>query len=152
MLTQNGIPKPVYHAMKMLADAGDERLDLGPDATKGEIGIAAFRKPSSVQVLLFRQKMKNLDLPKEKAVVRLELAAKPSKVTLRRVDETHGNPLSPVGSHGRPLSLNRAEVQELKAKTDVQPEAWPFAWENGILTLEAELGVNDVYFFEVEIG
>ena len=26
MLSQSGIPKPVYHAMKMLADAGDERL------------------------------------------------------------------------------------------------------------------------------
>ena len=96
--------------------------------------------------------MKNLDLPKEKAVVRLELAAKPSKVTLRRVDETHGNPLPLWEAMGSPLSLNRAEVQELKAKTDVQPEAWPFAWENGILTLEAELGVNDVYFFEAEIG
>lgn len=152
MLTQNGIPKPVYHAMKMLADAGDERLDLGPDATCGEIGIAAFRKPSAVQILLFRQKMKNLDLPKEKAVVRLELAAKPSKVTLRRVDETHGNPLPLWEAMGSPLSLNRAEVQELKAKTDVQPEAWPFVWENGILTLEADLGVNDVYFFEVEVG
>ncbi len=55
----------VYHAMKMLADAGDERLDLGPDATGGEIGIAAFRKEQDMQVLLFRQKMKNLDLPKE---------------------------------------------------------------------------------------
>ena len=149
MLTQSGIPKPVYHAMKMLADAGDERLDLGPDATGGEIGIAAFRKGQDTQVLLFRQKMKNLDLPKEKAVVRLELPAKPAGVTLRRVDETHGNPLRLWEEMGSPLSLNRAEVEALKAGSAVTAEDWPFSWESGVLTLEAELGVNDVYFFEI---
>ncbi len=31
----------------------------------------------------------------------------------------------------------------------MRPEEWPFAYENGVLTLEAELGVNDVYFFEI---
>ena len=43
--------KPVYHAMKMLKDAGPERLDLGEDATKGEIGYAAFRGEGKLQVL-----------------------------------------------------------------------------------------------------
>jgi xylan 1,4-beta-xylosidase len=150
MLTQNGIPKPVFHAMKMLADAGDERLDLGPDATCGEIGIAAFRKEKDTQILLFRQKMKNLDLPKEKAVVRLDMPARPAGITLRRVDENHGNPLRLWEEMGSPVSLNRAEVEALKEKSDVRPEAWPFAWEDGVLTLEAELGVNDVYFFEIQ--
>ena len=40
--------------------------------------------------------------------------------------------------------------QDLKEKSAVKPEAWPFAWDRGVLTLEAELGVNDVYFFEVK--
>jgi len=150
MLTQNGIPKPVYHAMKMLADAGDRRLDLGPDATAGEIGIAAFRKEKSTQVLLFRQKMKNLELPKEKAVVHLELPAKPKKVTVRRIDEDHGNPYRLWQEMGSPLSLNRTEINQLKERSDVLPESCPFAWQDGVLTLEAELGVNDVYFFEAE--
>ena len=150
MLTQNGIPKPVYHAMKMLADAGDERLDLGPDATSGEIGIAAFRKGKNVQALLFRQKMKNLDLPAEKAAVTLELPEKPAGVTVRRIDETHGNPLRLWEEMGSPLSLNRAEVEALKAGSAVTAEAWPCSWKDGALTLEAELGVNDVYFFEIQ--
>ncbi len=149
MLTQSGIPKPVYHALKMLSDAGDERLDLGPDATKGEIGIAAFRKGSATQVLLFRQKMKNLDLPKEKAVVCLECPATPKSVTLRRVDEDHGNPLRLWQEMGSPLSLNRAEVECLKEKSAVRPESCPVCWKDGLLTLEADLAVNDVYFFEI---
>ena len=150
MMTQNGIPKPVCHAMKMLADAGDERLDLGPDATCGEIGIAAFRKGRNTQVLLFRQKMKNLDLPGEKAVISVEMPAKPAAVTLRRIDETHGNPLRLWEEMGSPLSLNRAEVETLKRESDVLPEAWPFEWKDGTMTVEAELGVNDVWFLEIQ--
>lgn len=149
MLTQNGIPKPVYHAMKMLADAGDERLALDPDATRGEIGLAAFRRERELQVLLFRQKMKNLDLVPEEAVVRIESADRPRKVLLRRVDEEHGNPLRIWETMGKPRDLNRFEVEEIREKSAVREEEWPFVYENGILTLRAGLGVNDVYFFRV---
>ena len=146
MLTQNGIPKPVYYAMKMLADAGEQRLVLDRDATWGEIGIGAFKAPGETQVLLFRQKMKNLDLPKEKATVRIELPQAPRQVLVRRVDEAHGNPLPLWEAMGRPQSLNRQEVEQIKAQSAVTEEAWPFTFENGMLTVEAELGVNDVYF------
>ena len=149
MLSQSGIPKPVYHAMKMLADAGNERLVLDENATWGEIGIAAFKKEQDTQVLLFRQKMKNLDLPKEKAIVKIELPQVPKQVLLRRVDEEHGNPLKLWEAMGSPRDLNRQEVEQLKQQSAVTDENWPFAYENGVLTLEAELGVNDVYFFQI---
>ena len=135
--------------MKMLAEAGDARLVLDEKATWGEIGIAAFRQGKNNQVLLFRQKMKNLDLPKEKAVVKIELPEAPRQVLLRRVDEEHGNPLKLWENMGRPQDLNRQEVEQLKRQSAVNDESWPFAYENGVLTLEAELGVNDVYFFEI---
>ncbi len=150
MLTQNGIPKPVYHAIKMLADAGDERLDLGEDATKGEIGYAAFKKGDQLQVLLFRQKMKNLDLPKEEVTIEISLPAAPSEVLCRRIDEEHGNPLKLWEEMGSPISLNRAEVEDLKARSAVVDEPLPYQSENGVLTLKAELGVNDVYFFTIQ--
>ena len=150
MLTQNGIPKPVYHAIKMLADAGDVRLDLGPNATKGEIGYAAFRKGDATQILLFRQKMKNLDLPKEPVTVELELPAAPSSVLCRQIDEDHGNPLKLWEQMGSPISLNRAEVEDLKARSAVSDAPWDYQYDAGILILKAELGVNDVYFFTIQ--
>ena len=150
ILTQNGVPKPVYHALKMLHDAGDTRLDLGSDATLGEIGIAAFRNTDEMQVLLFRQKMKNLDLPGEQAVIRLALDAAPTAVMARRIDETHGNPLRVWGEMGSPVSLNKREVNELIEKSKVVDEPWPFTYEEGVLTITAELDVNDVYFFTVK--
>ena len=150
ILTQSGIPKPVYYGMKLLADAPDTRLDLGEDATDGEIGIAAFRGERETHVLLFRQKMKQLDLEKEEAVVRVELPEKPRRVTLRRIDEEHGNPLKLWEEMGRPDYLNRAEVEELKARSAVNAEDWPFDWADGVLTVRAALGVNDVYGFVIE--
>ncbi len=149
ILSQNGIPKPVCHALKMLRDAGDMRLDLGPDATLGEIGIAAFRSSHELQVLLFRQKMKNLDLPKEKATVRLALDAAPAAVMARRIDETHGNPLRIWEEMGCPVSLNKREINALIEKSAVVDEPWPSHYEAGVLTITAELGVNDIYFFTV---
>ena len=150
LLTQSGIPKPVYHGMKLLADAPDTRIDLGPDATGGEIGIAAFEGDRETHVLLFRQKMKQLDLPKEEAVVRVELPDRPMRVTVRRIDEEHGNPLKLWEEMGRPDYLNRAETESLKERSAVMPEDWPFTWADGVLTLRAELGVNDVYGFVIE--
>lgn len=150
ILSQSGVPKPVYHALKLLADAPDTRLDLGPDATDGEIGIAAFAGERETHVLLFRQKMKNLDLSKEEAVVKIEWPSKPKRVTARRIDEEHGNPLKLWEEAGRPQYLNRGEVEELKRRSAVLPEDWPFDWADGVLTIRACLGVNDVYGFVIE--
>jgi len=149
MLSQSGIPKPVYHAMKMLVDAGDERIDLGKEATLGEIGTAAFRSAKGTQVLLFRQKMKNLDLPKEDAVVRIELAQAPSRVTMRIIDEEHGNPLRIWEEMGSPVALNRKEVEDIRTRSAVTDEEWPYTYEDGVLTVQASLGVNDVYFLQI---
>ena len=149
MLTQHGIPKPVFYAMKLLADAPDTRIDLGPAAFDGEIGAAAFEGNGETHVILFRQKMKQLDLPKEAAVVRLSCPCKPAGVTVRRIDEAHGNPLKLWEKMGRPDSLSPSEVETLKAQSCVRPEAWPFTWENGTLIIRAELGVNDVYGFVI---
>lgn len=150
ILSQSGIPKPVFYGMKMLQMAGEERLDLGENATKGEIGCAAFRKNGATQVLLFRQKMKNLDLPGEKAVVKVECARKPGRVTVSRIDEAHCNPLKVWEEMGSPQELNPKEAAELRKKTALLRELWPFTWENGMLTVTAELGVNDLYFIEIE--
>ena len=149
MLSQHGIPKPVYHAMKMLRDAGDTQLDLGADATAGEIGCGAFRSDEGTQVILFRQKMKNLDLPKEPVTLRIEAAEKPSAVTVRRVDEEHGNPLRLWEEMGSPLSLSPAEIEDLKRRSAVTDEPLPFVWEDGCVTAELALGVNDVYMVSV---
>jgi xylan 1,4-beta-xylosidase len=135
----------------MLADAGDERLDLGENATKGEIGYAAFRKGSSLQIVLFRQKMKNLDLPPEPVSLMIETDTAPVSVTARRIDETHGNPLKVWQEMGSPFSLNKAEVNFIREQSAVVDA--PVSWndENNGIRIETELGCNDVVFYTISL-
>jgi len=51
---------------------------------------------------------------------------------------------------GSPNDLTPKEVEDLRARSAVDAEAWPFEYEGGVLTLKAALGVNDVYFFEIQ--
>ena len=149
LLTQHGIPKPVYHALKLLADAPDTRIDLGKEALDGEIGIAAFTDEKELHVILFRQKMKNLDLPKEDACVRIEMPKAPQSVTLQRIDAVHGNPLGLWEAMGSPTDLTPKETEQIRLQSSVRNEDWPFIYENGVLTIRAALGVNDVYGFVI---
>ena len=50
---------------------------------------------------------------------------------------------------GSPVDLTPAEVGKIKRESAVQEEEWPFRYENGILTVRAALGVNDVYGFVI---
>ena len=152
MLTINGIPKPGFYAMKMLAQAGEKRIDLGRDATDGEIGIAAFESETEKQVLLFRLKMKNLDLPKETAKVTVEMEQAPRKVILQRIDEDHCNPLKIWEEMGKPEGLNVGEVTQIKEKSCMNEEEITFEFKDGNVYFKAELAVNDVYFIRIVKG
>ena len=145
LLTLDGVPKPGFYALKMLAQAGEERVDLGRGAACGEIGVAAFRDAHKMSVFLYRQKMKNLDLPKEEAIITIESDCAPAKVTLQRIDEDHGNPLKVWETMGRPQDMNREEVKKLKEASAVTEEDLQFTYKNGKIVFSASLAVNDIY-------
>ena len=150
LMTHSGIPKPQYYAMKMMAETCENRIDLGEGATDGEIGIAAFTDEKKTQILLFRQKMKNLELPKEKITVKMELEHAPGTVTLERIDEGHCNPLAKWEDMGSPEDLRLEELEKIMEETRMQKEAMEYHYEEGILTISAELSVNDVYFITID--
>ena len=149
MLTQHGIPKPIYHAMKMLADAGDERIDLGPDATMGEVGYAGFRSGDDIQILLFRQKMKNLLLPMETIQLVIERQYAPASVTVCRIDEQHGNPLKLWEEMGSPTEMSQDEIVTLKEHSAVIEEPWQHTFFDHSIKINVKLGVNDLYFIRI---
>ena len=148
-MTHSGVPKSQYYALKMLAELEDGRLELGEGATDEEIGAAAFTGNGKLQILLFRQKMKNLDMPKEKAKVRVELDQEPQSVFQERIDEEHGNPLKVWEEWGSPEDLKPGDKKTLISRTKVEKEAVVYRYEEGRLVLEAELEVNDIYLFTV---
>jgi xylan 1,4-beta-xylosidase len=152
MVTESGIPKPVFHALKLLTMVSENRIDLPEESTRGEIGMAAFESSAGerMQVLLFRQKMKNLDLPAEKAELTLELPAAPQQIRLYRIDETHCNPLRDWQAMGSPAIPTPRQKEELIRRSAMTPETADYTYDDGILHMETALGVNDVYLITIE--
>ena len=50
---------------------------------------------------------------------------------------------------GSPETLTPAETEKIRRQSEVRPEEWPYEWADGILTIRAALGVNDVYGFVI---
>lgn len=149
MLTSNGIPKPVYYMFRLLAGVGDYRLDLGAEATDGEIGVAAFEKGDTKQIFLFRQKMTNWACEPETMILELETDRAPQRVTVRKIDELHGNPYRLWREMGCPQDLTREEVTRIKEQSAITAEELPWTYEAGKVVLEAALNVNDIWYLEI---
>ena len=151
LLNQDGIPKPGFWGLKLLSLCGDERIDLGEKAMQGEIGAAAFKGLKSMQVLLFRQQMKNDDNTSKEAVsVHIPLAHLPKSVTVMRIDAEHGNPLRVWQEEYKCRNdLNAQEIHEIIEKTKVQQENWPYTFNRGEMKADMALGVNDVYLLQI---
>ena len=149
LISQGGIEKPTFYAMKMLAEAGDTRMDVEA-AGEGTVEAAAFESETESQVLLFRQSMKHEEgAAKEAATVRVELEHPPKSVILQRIDESHCNPLKLWEDMGRPADMTRQALADLRADSAMVDETPVTAWHDGVLTFEACLGINDIYFLRI---
>ncbi len=146
LLTQSGIPKPSYHALAFLKDIGDERIVLPQN---GNTDVAVFRKDKNLQVLLSKLAFTPTG-NREVVTVKIECEAQPEKVTLRRIDEDHGNPLKIWEKCGAPTIPTPAQVQEIIDLSAIHPEAVEYSFDHSYLTFTVTLAENDIYFIEVE--
>ena len=149
MLTSNGIPKPVYHMFRLLSRVAENRIELGEDATSNEIGIAAFKDTTTMQIFLFRQKMTNWELPEEILFLEVETEWKPRAVYVTKIDEEHGNPYRIWQEMGKPKDLTREEVNRIRERSMLVKELLPYKFEQGKVRIEAGLKVNDIWFIEL---
>ena len=150
MMSQHGIPKPVYHALRLLNQAGDERLEL-PGALDGEISTAAFCDAAHTQLTVMATKQNlhhfaELQTPATPVELEVALDAAPKSVEICRIDEEHGNPLKCWQQMGEPEDLTPAQVQQITAESAVTYEKLPFTYENGAAHVTFSLGTNDIAF------
>ena len=149
LLSQSGIPKPSYYALKMLNMVGDDQYDI-PTTTTDEITVAAFQRNEKKHILLTRQKMKNLHLPSEQIDVSVELDKAPKSVRLYRIDEEHCNPLREWEKRNSILDLTKEEVSEIIRESEMKAEDIEYEYANNVLKVSPQLFVNDVYLIEIE--
>lgn len=126
------------------------------DATDREIGAAAFSEESlggdCLWVLLFRQKMRQLSLPAEKFAVEVKTDKRPTALTVKKIDETHGNPLALWHQMGAPVPALPRQIKEIKAASEICEEPLEFAYDDGKVTFAGELFVNDIWLVRMELA
>ncbi|MCL2757136.1 MAG: hypothetical protein FWD43_03540 [Coriobacteriia bacterium] len=146
LLTVSGIPKPQFHALKMMSRTGTRKYDL--PITNDEIEIAAYESDNEKQLFVFRHRMKNVDAPAQDYEISFEIPCVPATVTLETIDEDHGNPLKLWEEMGKPV-LNREQAAALCAQSTPVAQDVPIQYAEHILRLSGSLRINDIHFYRI---
>lgn len=149
LLTINGIPKPQFHALKLMAGTGERKYDL--PYTNDEVEAAVYESDTEKRVFVYRQRMKNVDEPAADYELSLELPDGAESVTLYRIDKDHCNPKRVWEEMGSPKEMSPAEIEEVKAKSALVAETVEPVIEGKTLTLRSRLEVNDVHCYVVKV-
>ena len=147
LLTVSGIPKPQFHALKMMSGTGGRKYDL--PVTNDEVEIAIYEDDDEKQIFAFRQRMKNVDSTAEDYEIALEMPFEPSTITLEKIDENSGNPLKIWEEMDRPV-LNREQVNEITTKSTPAVNSVAVDYHDNILRISGKLNVNDVHFYRIK--
>lgn len=153
LLTIDGIPKPQFHMLKLLAGAEPLKYDL--PRTNDEVEITVFDAEDGLhkQVSVYRSRMKNTAEPAAPYQIRLELPegmpGETVRVTRYRIDQDHCNPKRVWQEMGSPMEMNRQEIEEIITRSALQAEPVEVLRDGQYLVLSGELEVNDVHFYEI---
>ena len=151
LLTIDGIPKPQFHALKLMSSVGEKKYVLPRTNDDVEISIYESEDGKKKQVFVFRQRMKNSDEPACDYSVNIELDEKPRKVTHYRIDADHCNPKRVWTEIGAPIEMNRQEIDLICSRSALVPMDYDAVWDGRQASLVGSLAVNDVHFYEIEM-
>lgn len=147
-ITQSGIPRPQFWAMKLMSQTGGKKLVL--PRTNAEVELDVYESENEKQVFVYRQRMKNVDEPREAYCVELCSENAPLAVELYRIDDEHCNPYRVYQSMGSPKDLTPAQVNEIKERSRLVCEKCEYTYENGVLKISSDIGVNDVHCYKIK--
>ena len=148
LLTVSGIPKPQFHALKMMAATGPRKYLL--PVTNDEIEIAVYESDDEKQIFIYRHRMKNVNEPAQQYEVLFEIPAKPDSVSLQKIDEQNCNPLKIWEEMGMPV-LNKEQTADIIARSAPKNEKVEIKFEDGKLILSDMLGINDIHFYTISL-
>lgn len=146
--TIHGIPKPSYHAFKLLNLLGDERYDL--PVTDGSIEVAVFRKGDLLQFLVYKQNYEEGSEEGEEFNIQLDILVQ-SSGTLRRIDRNHCNPIALWKEMGCPETLLKEQVEDIILRTAMKEESIEFDNSGKGTLIKTFLADNDVQLIEVKM-
>ncbi len=146
MLTQSGIEKPVYHALRKLGKMPENRIVL--NETDIDITVAAFRDNNIISTVCVYPVTDNTDRTKQ-VIFEVESSEKPLSVTALIIDENSGNPVKEWKNEGSPQVPTPIQIDTIRNNSRPVTKEIPFVYEGGKIVFEFTLNSNDIYFTDI---
>jgi xylan 1,4-beta-xylosidase len=149
LLTVNGIPKPQFHALKLMSKTGDLKYSI--PITNEEIEIFVYESENEKQIFVIRQRMKQVKEDDLDYSISIELPFTPTILTLEKIDDFHCNPLKEYEALNKP-TLNPKEVSEIIEKSKLITYNLPIDFNDNVLNINSKINVNDIHFYTIKKG
>lgn len=140
LMTQSGIRKPSYHALRFLQEAGNKAYNI---KANGKADCAVFRKKGETHVILSLLHLHSSNTSEEVSIS-IEADAAPSSVTVSVIDSKHCNPLHDWKMMGSPQVPTPAQLDELRKSSAVTNEPIDFVYEDGAIKINTKLTDNSI--------
>ena len=138
LLNLHGIPKPAYHAFRLLHLLGEERLPVtvAEEGEGGTVECLATLGREGLAAAVYNHQIPRAPIREE--TVRLRVRGKPPRALAQivRIDSEHGHPKAIWREMGSPAYLRPETVERLCAESALRPEYLRWEWTEGEAVLE----------------
>lgn len=148
LLTNLGIPKPVFWAFKLLSGLPDYRIGI-PSQTNEPVEYAAFTDGNKLQILLYAQEV-DYEIHKNYPV-QLSINGEYSSAKIICIDDSHCNPKRIWQEMGSPMDPTPQQVQIIKDSSAIVEEELAVSNIDGECHMNIDISSNDVCLIEVLI-
>ena len=150
LLNIHGVAKPVYRAYQLLHALGFEQMPVtGIHAT---VDVWVARGGDRVTVLAVNSALPRHPIAAEEVRVSLTRSARPTAVTIARIDAEHANAKSAWQAMGAPEYPSMRQVQMLHAASQVEYRALPCDFADGVIELAFTLPEQAVAAVTLELS
>jgi xylan 1,4-beta-xylosidase len=144
VFAEDGIPKPVFHAFRLLHQLGTERLNVDSDSV-----LATRRPDGALEVAAWNYAApEEAGSPSDMSLSFKGLSAGHHTAHVERVDADHGSPLKAWEAMGRPATPTRAQIAALRqAAAATPPESLELGSDG---SLKLHLNAHGLVLVEVQ--
>lgn len=137
LLNLHGIAKPAYRAFELLHELGTELLPV--EGAHPTVDAWVVQGRGAATVLLTNYALPRQAIDTETVKMTLAGVRSPTAATIRRIDSDHANAKQRWEEMGSPEYLSAAVVAELDIVSRCEPEAQPFDFQSGVLSVDVVL-------------
>ena len=147
LLTNLGIPKPVFWALKLIADSYSKRLDLSGN-TDEEVEYAVFNDGDKYQVFIYAQTMDYRERKNYSLDIELNRVFQSGQII--RIDDNHCNPKEIWKSMGSPMDPTKQQEETIKELSKPVKEELSLSQKENGTGIHLNLSSNDVIVLYLE--